>query len=231
MTNQEINDKLVKYERVLAQTTDEKEKSVIQGVIDKLKSQLTDEKQEPEAPAKPERKPAEPKAKKKIIIKPKAKKLEKQKKPAAPAPAPKKPGKKKVKVTRKPKKETGKKEKKVEKTVKVSKVIPEGEKKTVRDVLEKENFKVIIKEVGGRKMKVLVRHSDRTIAKNKIASAFGTIGKKVNSEEEKKKYAKDVESLEKIQKAFMELIERIYKAFNSHDAKELSNIFRKIKSF
>lgn len=228
MTNQEIKDKLVKYERVLAQTTDEKEKSVIQGVIDKLKSQLTEEKQEPEAPVKPESKPAEPKVKKKIIIKPKAKKAEKEKKPAAPAPAPKKTGKKKVKVTPKPKKEKGKK---VEKTVKVSKVIPEGEKKTVRDVLEKENFKVIIKEVGGRKMKVLVRHSDRTIAKNKIASAFGTIGKKVNSEEEKKKYAKDVESLEKIQKAFMELIERIYKAFNSHDAKELSNIFRKIKSF
>jgi len=219
MTTQEIKDKIAKYKGVLDKTTDEKEREVIQGVITKLEGQISQAEPEPPAEPKPEPKKVKvtPKAKKpeKVVAKPKKEKAEK-------------PEKKKVKVTPKAKKE--KPEKKVVKTVKVSKVIPEDEKKTVRDVLEKEHFKVIIKEVGGKKVKVTVRHSDKTVAKNKVASAFGTISNKVNSEEEKKKYARDLALLEAMQKSFLDFIERIYKAFNSHDAKELSALARKLKS-
>jgi hypothetical protein len=216
-TKQELTDKIAKYKAVLDKTTDEKEKDVIKGVIEKLQSQLDEG--EPAAPA--------PKDKKKVQVKPKA--------PETVKPTVKKKIQEKPVETAKPKKKVKvipkqKQEKPVEKTVKVSKVIPEDEKKTVREVLEKEHFKVIIKEVGGRKVKVTVRHSDKTVAKNKIASAFGTISNKVNSEEEKKKYAKDMQLLEVMQKACIELVERIYKAFNSHDAKELSALARKLKS-
>jgi hypothetical protein len=204
----EIKNKIARGRAVLEKTTDEKERSVIQSVIDNLESEekKLEKKAENEAtraekkPQSEKKKPSA-KAKKKIFIKKE---------------------KKRIPETKPVKKE--------EKTVKVSKVIPEDEKSTVRDILEKEHFKVIIKEVGGRKVKVTVRHSDRTVAKNKVASAFGTISKKVNSEEEKKKYSKDIQLLESMEKAVTQLIERIYAAFNSHDAKELSAIARKIKS-
>jgi hypothetical protein len=229
---QELIDKLARYQGALDQTTDKEEREIMQGVIDKLKNQIKEipaEETEPAPEPKPAKKavpkkkkePAKEKPQKKVVVVPKKKKAEK------PAEEKKKPGKK-FKVTPKSKKEPA--EKKVEKTVKVSKVIPEDEKTTVKNVLEKEHFKVVFKVVGGKKVKVTIRHSDKTVAKNKVESAFNTISKKVNSEEEKKKYAKDVQLLESMQKAFTDFIERIYKAFNSHDAKELSALARKLKS-
>jgi hypothetical protein len=236
MTAQELRDKIKRFEGAIAQTTDPEEKKVMQGVVDKLKAQLEDmekgekpaekappaAEKEPKAPKVP--KPKKEKRPKKVKVKIKVKKPEK---PAKPEKQEKKPiVKTKIKV--KAKKE--KAEKKVEKTVKVSKVIPDEEQKTVRDVLEKEHFKVIFKTVGGKRVKVTVQHSDRTIAKNKIESAFTTISKKVNSDEEKKKYAADLRVLEAMQKAISALIENIYKAFNSHDNKALNAIARKVKS-
>lgn len=126
------------------------------------------------------------------------------------------------------KKEKKNKKDKEEKTVKISKVIPESEKKNVREILEKEYYKVIIKDVAGKKVKITVKHSDKTVAKNKIESAFVTVSKKINSEEEKKKYAEDLKVLASIEERFKKLIEVIYSVFNNHKTDELKKIFDKI---
>lgn len=229
MTTEELKSKIAKYNAVLEKTTDERERQVIINVINNIKAELEkSEKAQPADKPEPEKPSKAPKVrpKEKVTVAPKKK--EPAKKEVKPA---KKAVKKKVIIPRA--KKVTEKEKpapKVEKTVKVHKVIPEDEKKNVREILEKEHFKVTFKEVGGKKVKITVRHSDRTVAKNKVASAFNTIGKKVNSEEEKKKYSKDLQLLEMIQKTMEAIIEKIYKAFNAHDAKELSQIARKIKS-
>jgi hypothetical protein len=230
MNTDELKSKIARYQAVLDKTTDEREKAVIQSAIDKLKAQLSESGKSPAKPAEPVKKkvtpkkveskaPAQPK-KEKVKVVPKAKKGKPAEKPAKKV-IPAKGKKKAVKEVE---------PKKVEKTVKVQKVIPDDEKKNVRDILEKEHYKVTFKEIGGKKVKVTVRHSDRTVAKNKIASAFNTIGKKVNSEDEKKQYAKDLQLLDLIQKTMEAIIEKIYKAFNAHNEKELSQIARKIKS-
>jgi hypothetical protein len=230
MSAKELKDKIVRYEAVLAKTTDEKERVTIQGVINRLQGELlketTGKPPEPAPVEKPEK--TKIKAKKEKVAKPK--KEPKPKKIKVKVKLKKKePKPVKTKVVVKIKKEE-KPEKEEEKTVKVSKVIPDEEKKTVREVLEREHFNVIFKVVGGKKVKVTVKHSDRTVTKNKIESAFVTITKKVNSEDEKKKYAKDLQVVESMQKIVTELVERIYKAFNSHNAKELSAIARKLKN-
>ncbi|MDD4970798.1 MAG: hypothetical protein PHT07_15330 [Paludibacter sp.] len=215
---QELETKIARFESALAKTTDPKERSVMQPLIDKLKKQLEDFKEETPAP-EPTPEPKKEKAEKKTPVKkekkPKAAKLAKKEKKAKAA----KPAK------------PAKPEKKVEKTVKISKVIPVEEKKKVKDILEDEHYKVIYKEVGGKKVKITVKNSDRVVAKNKIDSAFVTISKKViDSEEERKKYADDIKVLDTMKPLVTEIIENIYKAFNAHKTDELKAILKKLKT-
>jgi outer membrane biosynthesis protein TonB len=222
MTKQELEAKIARWESSLAKTTDEKQRSVMQGSIDKLKKQLEDFKEETPAPEpKVEKKPVKVKVEKKE--KPaKAEKPEKKAKPAKKDKAAKK--EKKAKAT--------KPEKEVEKTVKISKVMPVEDKNVVKDILENEHYKVIIKEVGGKKVKISVKNSDRVVAKNKIDSAFTTIAKKVvDSEDERKKYADDIKALDTVKSIVTEIVEHVYKAFNAHKTEELKAILKKLKSF
>jgi len=216
MTKQEIEAKIAKFEAALAKTTDEKQRVVMQGVINKLQGELLKEIQKEKPETVPEPKP------KKEKVKPVAK--HKKEKPAKKA--------KKAKPAKKEKPaKAAKPEKKVEKTVKISKVLPVDDKEKVKDILENEHYKVIMKEVGGKKIKITVKNSDRVVAKNKIDSAFTTIAKKVvDSEAERKKYAEDIKALNTMKDLIAGMIESIYKAFNSHKTDELKSILKKLKN-
>jgi hypothetical protein len=207
---QEIEAKISRFEAALAKTTDVSERQTMQGVIDKLKKQASTMEEKPESKTKPG----------KTFI-PKSRGKSKQK-----------PTAKKVEVKPKPEKKADKKGKKeIEKTVKISKVLPVEEKKNVEDILESEHYKVIFKEVGGKKIKITVKNSDRVVAKNKIDSAFTTIAKKViDSEEERKKYAEDIKTLDTMKSLIAGIVENIYKAFNSHKTTEMKALLRKLKT-
>jgi hypothetical protein len=236
INKQEIEAQIARYENVLAKSTDEMERGTIQGVIDKLKKQVEIIEEEPAAEVveKPKKekvqKPAKEKVEKKKPVAKKAKKAKEAKKASKLSDLTKSrsallPSKKEKKA------KSPKPEKKVEKTVKISKVMPVEEKKNVEDILESEHYKVIFKQVGGKKIKITVKNSDRVVAKNKVDSAFTTIAKKVvDSEEERKKYADDIKALDSMKGIVAELIENIYKAFNAHKTDQLKSLLKKLKT-
>lgn len=207
---QELRDEITETQEIYDMTTDENDKKVIKKGLDMLKKELEEAEKEGS-----ETEPEKKKVQKKIT----PKKVVKKKEPTV--------KKKAEKPTGKTKEES--KSKETEKSVKISKVTPDDDKKVVRDILEKEHYKVIIKEIGGKKVKISVKHTDKTVAKNKIESAFTTVSKKVNSEEEKKKYADDLKILSELEDIFKKIIEAIFTDFNSHKTEDLKSILAGIK--
>jgi hypothetical protein len=198
---EQLRKEMKESQEILSRTNDPDEKKVIDQGIKMIKKEIEE--------LESESVKTQPEEKKKIKVK-------------------SSPVKKKQSISRKKIKKAVKEvkeKKKPEKTVKISKVVPTDEKKKVRELLENEHFKVIIKDVGGKKVKVTVKHSDKTVAKNKIESAFVTITKDVsNNDEDKKKYSDDLKVVYDLESSMKKLIEIIYAAFNSHKTDELKKI-------
>lgn len=118
-----------------------------------------------------------------------------------------------------------------DKTVKISSINPKDKADDVKDILEKEHYKVIVRKVGTKTTKVKVKRTDSQVAKEKIKSAFATITKTANSAAEKKELKSELQKVAEIRRQVITIIGNTYSAFKHGDLKQLDSILGKVKKF
>lgn len=207
-------------------------KSVIQKNIEQFdESKATDkgkeqiklmyelvEKKFPDA-IKKEVEPKKEEPKKEEKTEPKAEKREVNKKSA---PVKKEAPKSKAKPE--PKKED-------DKTVKISSINPKDKAEDVKEILEKEHYKVIVRKVGNKTTKVKIKRTDSQVAKEKVKSAFATITKSANSDSEKKELKSELQKVAEIRRQVITIIGNTYSAFKHGDGKQLDAILGRVNKF